>query len=76
MDAHLADLMVLLDVAQRRPFGCLKNEKLTVSFYGAVTDGTDRLRDAAGADAAEILSNRVNTDCATFFGSVRALFGL
>ena len=44
--------------------------------YGAVTDGTDRLRYAAGADAVEILSNRANADDATFFGGIRALFGL
>jgi NAD(P)-dependent dehydrogenase (short-subunit alcohol dehydrogenase family) len=45
-------------------------------IYEAATDGTDQLRYAAGADAVQILGNRDAADDATFFGSMKAQFGL
>ncbi|MBP2561794.1 NAD(P)-dependent dehydrogenase (short-subunit alcohol dehydrogenase family) [Neorhizobium galegae] len=45
-------------------------------IYGAATDGTDQLRYAAGADAVQILASRAASDDATFFGGMKAQFGL
>jgi NAD(P)-dependent dehydrogenase (short-subunit alcohol dehydrogenase family) len=44
--------------------------------YKAATDGTSQLRYAAGADAVQIIGNRVATDDATFFAGMKAQFGL
>lgn len=45
-------------------------------IYGAVTDGTDRLRYTAGEDAKALIANRAATDDATFIGGIKAQFGL
>lgn len=43
-------------------------------IYAAATDGTDRLRYEAGADAVQILAHRRTTDDATFFAGMTAQF--
>lgn len=45
-------------------------------IYSAVTDGTDQLRYAAGADAVHLMGNRSAVDDATFFAGMKAQFGL
>ncbi|WP_105385301.1 SDR family oxidoreductase [Neorhizobium alkalisoli] len=45
-------------------------------IYGATTDRTDQLRYAAGADAVHLIGNRLAADDATFFGDMKAQFGL
>lgn len=45
-------------------------------IWAAVTDGTTTLRDRAGADAEELLTNRKMLDDATFIGGLKAQFGL
>ncbi len=45
-------------------------------IYDAVTDGTDTLRYAAGADAVELIANRKLHDDATFIGNIKAMFDL
>lgn len=45
-------------------------------IYGAVTDGTDQLRYAAGADAVHFIGNRSAVDDATFFAGMKAQFAL
>ncbi|WP_306209545.1 SDR family oxidoreductase [Actinoplanes sp. RD1] len=44
--------------------------------YGAVTDGSDQLRYAAGPDAEQILAARQSTGDAGFLPTVKAQFGL
>lgn len=46
------------------------------SIYEAATDGTDRLRYAAGPDAEALLSSRESSDDATFFAGIKGQFGL
>ena len=50
-------------------------EKIAEVVYAATTDGTDRLRYEAGADAEHILADRRSKDDATFFAGMKALFG-
>ena len=45
-------------------------------IFQAATDGADRLRYEAGADAKQILSSRRAADDSTFLGGMRAQFGL
>lgn len=45
-------------------------------IYGATTDGTDQLRYLAGADAVHMIGSRLAADDATFFGEMKARFGL
>jgi NADP-dependent 3-hydroxy acid dehydrogenase YdfG len=45
-------------------------------IYNAATDGTNKLRYAAGADAVEILKNRKQFDDETFIGGIKQQFGL
>ena len=45
-------------------------------IYEAVTDGTNRLRYAAGEDAVELLGNRKELDDDSFIGGIKAQFGL
>lgn len=45
-------------------------------IFQAATDGADRLRYEAGADAEQILSSRRAADDSTFLGGMRAQFGL
>jgi len=45
-------------------------------IYEAATDGTDRLRYTAGADAKAIIALRQQTDDATFIGGIKAQFKL
>ncbi|WP_127754290.1 SDR family oxidoreductase [Devosia sp. 1566] len=51
-------------------------EQIAETVYAATTDGTDRLRYAAGEDAIQFLNNRRATDDASFFSSMRAQFGI
>lgn len=44
--------------------------------YEAATDGTDKLRYAAGEDAKQFIGNRKQLDDETFFGAVKTQFGL
>ena len=50
-------------------------ETIAEVVYAATTDGTDRLRYEAGADAEHILADRRSKDDATFFAGMKALFG-
>jgi NAD(P)-dependent dehydrogenase (short-subunit alcohol dehydrogenase family) len=45
-------------------------------IFGAATDGADRLRYEAGADAGHLLGMRRQSDDATFIGGMRSQFGL
>ncbi|WP_421723908.1 SDR family oxidoreductase [Bauldia sp.] len=45
-------------------------------IHTAVTDGTDQLRYAAGADAEQMLAARASQDDAAFMGGIRAQMGL
>lgn len=45
-------------------------------IYQAATDGTDQLRYAAGEDARSLIDNRKKLDDASFFGGIKAQFGL
>jgi NAD(P)-dependent dehydrogenase (short-subunit alcohol dehydrogenase family) len=45
-------------------------------IYTAVTDGTDRLRYEAGADAVRLLASRRAADDATFLAGMKVQFGL
>ncbi|MCE7994034.1 MAG: SDR family oxidoreductase [Roseivirga sp.] len=45
-------------------------------IYDAVTDGTDKLRYEAGADAVELIANRKQYDDETFMGNIKAMFDL
>jgi NAD(P)-dependent dehydrogenase (short-subunit alcohol dehydrogenase family) len=56
--------------------GASAPETIADVIYGAVTDGTDRLRYEAGPDASQILSNRRAADDATFMAGIRTQFGL
>ena len=56
--------------------GASAPEKIAELVYGAVTDGTDRLRYEAGPDAAQLLASRKTADDATFMAGVRSQFGL
>jgi NADP-dependent 3-hydroxy acid dehydrogenase YdfG len=49
-------------------------EAIADVIYAAVTDGTDRLRYEAGADAAQVLERRRTTDDAGFFAGMKAQF--
>lgn len=49
-------------------------EQIAEVIYTAATDGADRLRYEAGADAVQMLARRRSTDDATFFGDMKALF--
>lgn len=51
-------------------------ELIAETVHQAVTDGTDRLRYEAGADALELLAGRRAVDDATFFGNMKKQFGL
>lgn len=44
--------------------------------YRAATDGTDQLRYTAGEDAANTMATRKQQDDTTFFGAIKALFGI
>ena len=50
-------------------------ETIAEVVYAATTDGTDRLRYEAGADAEHILADRRSKDDATFFAGMKSLFG-
>ena len=45
-------------------------------IWNAVTDGSDRLRYRAGADAEALLTQRKNADDATFIAGIKQQFGL
>ena len=45
-------------------------------IWNAVTDGTDRIRYRAGADAEMLLTNRKQADDASFIGGIKQNFGL
>ncbi|MDP9046378.1 MAG: SDR family oxidoreductase [Pseudomonadota bacterium] len=45
-------------------------------IYGAATDGSDRLRYEAGADALEVLAARRGADDAAFMAGIRTQFGI
>ncbi|AWS43747.1 SDR family oxidoreductase [Streptosporangium sp. 'caverna'] len=51
-------------------------EVVAETVYRAATDGTDRLRYAAGPYAADLIANRAATDDATFIGGIKLQFGL
>ena len=51
-------------------------ERIAEVIYSAATDGTDRLRYEAGADAVQMLVVRRSTDDAGFLAGMRARFGL
>lgn len=51
-------------------------ELIAQTVFAAATDGTDRLRYEAGADAEHLLASRRAADDATFLGGMRAQFGL
>jgi NAD(P)-dependent dehydrogenase (short-subunit alcohol dehydrogenase family) len=51
-------------------------EAIAEVVYAAATDGTDRLRYEAGADAVEVLARRRAADDATFLAGMKAQFGL
>lgn len=51
-------------------------ERIAEVIYSATTDGTDRLRYEAGADAVQMLVVRRSTDDAGFLAGMRARFGL
>lgn len=51
-------------------------ESVAHVIYQAATDGADRLRYEAGADAQQLLAARRTTDDAGFLGHMRAQFGL
>lgn len=51
-------------------------ELIAEVIHAATTDGTDRLRYEAGADAVRLLANRRAADDATFFAGMKAQFGL
>jgi NAD(P)-dependent dehydrogenase (short-subunit alcohol dehydrogenase family) len=50
-------------------------EQIASVVYDATTDGTDRLRYEAGADAVQMLATRRAVDDATFFAGMKAQFG-
>lgn len=49
-------------------------EQIAEVIYTAATDGTDKLRYEAGADAIQMLANRRAVDDATFFAGMQAQF--
>lgn len=51
-------------------------ELIAEIIYAATTDGTDRLRYEAGADAVQFMAGRRAADDATFFASMKTQFGL
>lgn len=51
-------------------------ERIAEVIYSAATDGTDRLRYEAGADAVQMLAVRHSTDDAGFLAGMKARFGL
>jgi NAD(P)-dependent dehydrogenase (short-subunit alcohol dehydrogenase family) len=51
-------------------------EAIAEVIHTAVTDGTGQLRYIAGPDAEQILASRRAADDATFFGGMKAQFGL
>lgn len=51
-------------------------ESVAEVIYQAATDGADRLRYEAGADAQQLLAARRTTDDAGFLGHMRAQFGI
>ena len=51
-------------------------ELIAETIFAAATDGTDRLRYEAGADAEHLLASRRAADDATFLGGMRSQFGL
>ena len=51
-------------------------ERIAEVIYSAATDGTDRLRYEAGANAVQMLVVRRSTDDAGFLAGMRARFGL
>jgi NAD(P)-dependent dehydrogenase (short-subunit alcohol dehydrogenase family) len=51
-------------------------EAVAEVVYAAATDGTSRLRYAAGADVEQVLTARRDTDDDTFFAGIRSQFGL
>ena len=51
-------------------------ELIAETIFTAATDGTDRLRYEAGADAEHLLASRRAADDATFLGGMRSQFGL
>ena len=51
-------------------------ELIAETIFGAATDGADRLRYEAGADAQYLLASRRDADDATFLGGMRSQFGL
>jgi len=50
-------------------------EQIAAVVYDAATDGTDRLRYEAGADAVQMLATRRAVDDATFFAGMKAQIG-
>ena len=51
-------------------------ELVAVVIWNAVTDGSDRLRYRAGADAEALLTQRKNADDAAFIAGIKQQFGL
>lgn len=51
-------------------------ERIAEIVHAAVSDGSDRLRYAAGEDAVRIVADRLAADDASFFAGMRAQFGL
>jgi hypothetical protein len=45
-------------------------------IFEAATDGKNQLRYTAGEDAKMLIANRQQYDDATFFGGIKAQFGL
>ena len=51
-------------------------EEVAEVIFEAATDGTDRLRYVAGADAEQVIAMRAQADDATFLAGMRQRFGL
>ena len=60
------------------PMAAAASEPATVAevIFEAATDGRDRLRYEAGADAQHLLATRRVADDATFLGAIRSQFGI
>ena len=60
------------------PMAAAASEPTTVAevIFEAATDGRDRLRYEAGADAQHLLATRRAADDATFLGAIRSQFGI
>lgn len=56
--------------------GAASPESVAQVIFEAATDGADRLRYEAGADAQQLLAARRTTDDAGFLGHMRAQFGI